>query len=49
MTYTVMTEGDVTISDLIKHIDYFCSLGGVKNVSLGSDFDGIDATRPKEQ
>ena len=30
-----------TISDLIKHIDHFCSLGGVKNIGFGSDFDGI--------
>ncbi|WP_282942683.1 dipeptidase [Paenibacillus sp. RC67] len=31
----------VIISDLIKHIDHFCSLGGVRNIGLGSDFDGI--------
>ncbi|QUW23126.1 dipeptidase [Sporosarcina sp. Marseille-Q4063] len=37
----VKEEGDVTISDLIKHIDHFCSLGGVKQIGLGSDFDGI--------
>lgn len=30
-----------TIPDLIKHIDHFCSLGGVKNIGFGSDFDGI--------
>ncbi|WP_042460344.1 dipeptidase [Neobacillus dielmonensis] len=28
------------ISDLVKHIDHFCSLGGVKQIGLGSDFDG---------
>ncbi|GAA0316313.1 dipeptidase [Bacillus carboniphilus] len=32
---------DVTISDLIKHIDHFCSLGGVNQIGFGSDFDGI--------
>lgn len=32
----------VYISDLIKHIDHFCSLGGVKHIGFGSDFDGID-------
>ncbi|MFD1929638.1 dipeptidase [Sporosarcina siberiensis] len=42
-TRFVTPEGDVTISDLIKHIDHFCSLGGVKHIGLGSDFDGIDA------
>ncbi|TKI56674.1 membrane dipeptidase [Brevibacillus antibioticus] len=32
-----------TIDDLIKHIDHFCSLGGVRHIGLGSDFDGITA------
>lgn len=32
----------VYISDLIKHIDHFCSLGGVSHIGFGSDFDGID-------
>lgn len=31
-----------TISDLIKHIDHFCTLGGINQIGLGSDFDGID-------
>lgn len=30
-----------TISDLIKHIDHLCSLGGEKQIGFGSDFDGI--------
>jgi len=30
-----------TISDLIKHIDYLCSLGGARQIGFGSDFDGI--------
>lgn len=33
--------GEVTIPDLVKHIDHFCSLGGVKQIGFGSDFDGI--------
>jgi len=37
----VKEAGEVTISDLIKHIDHFCSLGGVKQIGFGSDFDGI--------
>lgn len=37
----VKKEGEVTISDVIKHIDHFCSLGGKKHICLGSDFDGI--------
>lgn len=32
-----------TISDLILHVDHFCSLGGIKNIGIGSDFDGISA------
>ncbi|WP_243292281.1 dipeptidase [Bacillus sp. FJAT-47783] len=35
-------SGEATIEDVIKHIDHLCSLGGVKQIGLGSDFDGID-------
>ncbi|MHA6259074.1 dipeptidase [Sporosarcina sp. CAU 1771] len=38
----VKEKGEVAISDLIEHIDHFCSLGGIKQIGLGSDFDGID-------
>src|SRR5690625_1237285 len=31
-----------TISDLIKHIDHLCELGGVNHIGFGSDFDGIN-------
>ncbi|MCM3239272.1 dipeptidase [Heyndrickxia oleronia] len=37
----VKEDGKATLSDLIKHIDHFCSLGGVKQIGFGSDFDGI--------
>jgi membrane dipeptidase len=37
----VTKGGNATISDVVKHIDHFCTLGGVKQVGLGSDFDGI--------
>lgn len=37
----IKETGEATIPDLIKHIDHFCALGGVKNIGLGSDFDGI--------
>jgi len=37
----VKDRENVTIGHLIEHIDHFCSLGGVKNIGLGSDFDGI--------
>lgn len=32
-----------TISDLIRHVDHFCSLGGIRNIGIGSDFDGISS------
>lgn len=31
-----------SISDIIRHIDHFCSLGGEKLIGFGSDFDGIN-------
>ncbi|MED4781855.1 dipeptidase [Brevibacillus choshinensis] len=37
----VKEHGEATIPDLIRHIDHFCSLGGVRQIGLGSDFDGI--------
>jgi len=39
----VKEAGETTIADLIRHIDHFCSLGGVRQIGLGSDFDGITA------
>jgi len=37
----IIEKGSTSISDLIAHIDHFCSLGGVDRIGLGSDFDGI--------
>ncbi|WAA10028.1 dipeptidase [Fervidibacillus albus] len=37
----ITESGEATIDDLIRHIDHFCSLGGVHQIGLGSDFDGI--------
>lgn len=42
----VKKDGSATISDLLKHIDHLCVLGGVKQVGLGSDFDGIEMKIP---
>lgn len=36
-------SSSVAISDLIRHIDHICSLGGEKHIGFGSDFDGIDS------
>lgn len=30
------------MDDIIRHVDYFLSLGGEKNLAIGSDFDGTD-------
>lgn len=30
-----------SITDVIRHIEHFCSLGGENHICLGSDFDGI--------
>lgn len=47
--YPLFLTGDknAAISDIIKHIEYFLSLGGENVIGLGSDFDGIDYL-PKE-
>lgn len=31
------------ISDLVRHIEHICSLGGEKHIGFGSDFDGISS------
>ncbi|NMD69702.1 membrane dipeptidase [Bacillus sp. DNRA2] len=38
----IKKDGTAQLADLIKHIDHFCALGGVKHIGLGSDFDGIN-------
>ncbi|WP_061568321.1 dipeptidase [Caldibacillus debilis] len=38
----IKESGNASIGDLVRHIDHFCSLGGVKQIGLGSDFDGIE-------
>ena len=34
----------VTVADLMKHVDYVIALGGAKHLGLGSDLDGINNT-----
>lgn len=36
-------DKEIGISDLIRHIDHLCSLGGQNNIGFGSDFDGIES------
>lgn len=35
---------EATITDIIKHIEHICSLGGKDYICFGSDFDGIRTT-----
>lgn len=35
------SEKQANITDIIRHIEYICSLGGENNIGFGSDFDGI--------
>lgn len=35
------SERQANITDIVKHIEYICSLGGENNIGFGSDFDGI--------
>ncbi len=34
--------GGTRLEDLLPHIEHICSLGGAKNLAIGSDLDGID-------
>ncbi|MBD2845209.1 dipeptidase [Paenibacillus sp. IB182496] len=35
-------SGAAAIDDVLRHIEHICTLGGAKQLVLGSDFDGID-------
>lgn len=37
-------KGSADLSDIIRHIEHVCSLGGEDHVGFGSDFDGISET-----
>ncbi|WEG11547.1 dipeptidase [Pullulanibacillus sp. KACC 23026] len=36
--------GKATIDDVLRHVEHIASLGGMKNLGFGSDFDGIETT-----
>ena len=42
--YPEFTTGttNATMQDLLRHVDYICSMGGKHLIGIGSDFDGID-------
>ncbi|WP_313798605.1 dipeptidase [Cytobacillus sp.] len=35
-----------TVTDVLRHLEYVCSLGGEEHVGFGSDFDGTDGKLP---
>ncbi|HEY9062613.1 MAG TPA: dipeptidase [Pseudobacteroides sp.] len=36
-------NGSASLNDIVRHIEYICSLVGVNHVGFGSDFDGIES------
>ena len=43
-TYPIFLNGTekADVTDMIRHIEHFCSLGGEANIGLGADFDGVE-------
>lgn len=41
-THFLVKEGEASIDDVVRHIDYICDLGGIDVLGFGSDFDGIE-------
>ncbi|WP_100330980.1 dipeptidase [Bacillus xiapuensis] len=44
--FFVKKAGSVSPSDVLKHVEHLCELGGEYHLGFGSDFDGIDETIP---
>jgi membrane dipeptidase len=42
--YFTSVNEQVSIEELLPHIEQICALGGEKHIGLGSDFDGISKT-----
>ncbi|WP_226665580.1 dipeptidase [Metabacillus litoralis] len=42
--YFTSNRSNPTISDVLKQVEYICSLGGETQLGFGSDFDGIEVT-----
>lgn len=38
----VKSDGEASSSDLLRHIEHICSLGGERKIMFGSDFDGLE-------
>ena len=39
---TFLSDGEASMDDVIRHIEYIVGMGGENCVGLGSDFDGVD-------
>lgn len=37
-------KDSATITDILRHIEHICALGGENHVGFGSDFDGVEKT-----
>ncbi|MCA1053589.1 dipeptidase [Rossellomorea aquimaris] len=37
-------KGNAELTDIVRHVEHICSLGGEDHIGFGSDFDGIDQT-----
>ena len=37
-----LSQDTATLTDVLRHIDYFCARGGERNIAIGSDFDGAE-------
>jgi membrane dipeptidase len=37
-------KGSAELTDIVRHLEHICSLGGEDHVGFGSDFDGISET-----
>jgi membrane dipeptidase len=38
------SDTQASITDILRHVEHFCTLGAVNHIGFGSDFDGIDQT-----
>lgn len=41
-----LSDKEASITDVLRHIDYICGMGGEDHIGFGSDFDGIDQWTP---
>ena len=37
-----LAKSDASVSDVVKHIDHYLSLGGINTIAMGCDLDGTN-------